>query len=112
MRAFIMAVALGLSLTACADSPEQNAIDAGAPPGDQADVIGDGEIIDEPGEPEGNVFMTYDTDTDGYLSDTEYGTNFGTVVMKDYDTDGDGRVSAAEYDAYQVAHPMAPATNM
>ena len=109
MRAFIMAVALGLSLTACADSAEQNAIDEGAPAGDRADVVGDGEIIDEPGEPDADVlgdgFTQYDTDTDGYLSDTEYGTNFGTVVMTDYDTDGDGRVSKAEYDAYMAAHP-------
>jgi len=55
MRAFILAVALGLSLTACADSAEQNAIDEGAPVGDQEDVLGDGEVIDEAGEPEGNM---------------------------------------------------------
>ncbi|HEX9952659.1 MAG TPA: hypothetical protein VGB53_12880 [Rubricoccaceae bacterium] len=55
MRAFILAFALGLSLTACADSAEQNAIDEGAPAGDQEDVIGDDEVIDEAGEPEGNM---------------------------------------------------------
>ncbi len=52
MRAFILTLALSLplALSACADSAEQNAIDEGAPPGDMEDVIGDGEIIDEPGE--------------------------------------------------------------
>ena len=30
-------------------------IEEGAPAGDMEDVIGDGEIIDEAGEPEGNV---------------------------------------------------------
>ena len=30
-------------------------IEDGAPVGDREDVIGDGEIFDEPGEPEGNV---------------------------------------------------------
>lgn len=30
-------------------------IEDGAPPGDRADVIGDGEIIDEPGEPDADA---------------------------------------------------------
>jgi len=57
MRAFILALALSLplGLAACADSPQEEAIEEGAPAGDQADVIGDGEIIDEPGEPDADV---------------------------------------------------------
>ena len=75
MRAFILAVVLGLSFTACADSAEQNAIDEGAPAGDQEDVIGDGEVIDEPGEPEGNMMddgMMADSTMmeDGMMADT------------------------------------------
>ena len=52
MRAFILTLALSLplALAACADNPNQEAIDEGAPAGDMEDVIGDGEIIDEPGE--------------------------------------------------------------
>jgi hypothetical protein len=52
MRNFLLALALlaPLTLTACADSAEQDAIDAGAPAGDMEDVVGDGEVIDEPGE--------------------------------------------------------------
>ncbi len=52
MRNFILTLALvlPLALVGCADSAEQNAIDEGAPAGDMEDVIGDGEIIDEPGE--------------------------------------------------------------
>ena len=73
MRAFILAFALGLSLTACADSAEQNAIDEGAPAGDREDVIGDGEVIDEAGEPEGNVL-------DGTATDS---TMMGTGTMAD-----------------------------
>ena len=44
MRSFILALALALplSLTACGNDT--------AEPGDMEDVIGDGEIIDEPGE--------------------------------------------------------------
>ena len=75
MRAFLLAFALSLSLPACADSAEQNAVDEGAPAGDQEDVIGDGEIIDEPGEPEGNVM-------DGTMADST-GTAMGTDAMAD-----------------------------
>ena len=89
--------------------PSRTPSTRGRPAGDRADVVGDGEIIDEPGEPDANVlgdgFTNYDSDADGYINDTEYGTNFGTVVMTDYDTDGDGRVSMAEYDTYRAAHP-------
>ena len=62
MRAFILAFALAvpLALSGCGDSAQEEAIEEGAPPGDQEDVIGDGEIIDEPGEPEGNA-LTNDT---------------------------------------------------
>ena len=61
MRVFLLALALSLplTLTACTDSaPEEaaeEAVEEGAPAGDMEDVIGDGEIIDEPGEPEGNA---------------------------------------------------------
>jgi len=51
-----------LALAACNETPAEEAeevqeeiIEEEAPPGDSADVIGDGEIIDEPGEPEGGV---------------------------------------------------------
>ena len=73
MRALLLAFALGLSLTACADSAEQNAIDEGAPAGDREDVIGDGEVIDEAGEPEGNAL-------DGTMTDS---TMMGTDAMAD-----------------------------
>ena len=93
MRAFILALALPLALTACqsetaddieatgdaieeqydeaaddleatgdaieaeydeaADAADE-AIEDGAPAGDMEDVIGDGEVIDEAGEPEGD----------------------------------------------------------
>ena len=62
MRVFLLALALSLplTLTACTDSaPEEaaeEAVEEGAPAGDMEDVVGDGEIIDEPGEPEGNMF--------------------------------------------------------
>ena len=57
MRAFILTLALTLplGLAACADSPREEAIEEGAPAGDRADVIGDGEIIDEPGEPDADA---------------------------------------------------------
>ena len=66
MRAFILALALSLplGLAACADSPQEEAIEEGAPPGDQADVIGDGEIIDEPGEPDADELGDGFTDPD------------------------------------------------
>lgn len=52
MRNFLLTLALAapLALVGCADSAEQDAIDEGAPMGDMEDTIGDGEIIDEPGE--------------------------------------------------------------
>jgi hypothetical protein len=111
MRTFILALlALGLpfTLAACADSAQEEAaeeaVEEGAPPGDQEDVIGDGEIIDEPGEPEGN-FMTYDSDGDGMMNADEFGASMSGAAIADYDTDGDGMVSQAEYDAYVAAHP-------
>ena len=114
MRAFTLALALALpiGLAACADDATEEAYEEGAPAGDREDVIGDGEVFDEPGEPDAGVlgdgFTTYDADADGMLNTTEYGdgTNFNGVVMTDYDTDGDGMVSRAEYDAYMVANPM------
>ena len=93
------------AFTACQDSAREEAMEEGAPPGDREDVIGDGEIIDEPGEPEGNMFDTWDLDRDGYLMGTEYSDNVRDVEMSMYDTDGDGRVSRAEYDAYRMANP-------
>ena len=80
------------------------AFEEGAPPGDMEDVIGDGEIIDEPGEPEGNVFQTWDADGDGMVNETEFGAS-GETDMTVYDTDGDGMISQAEYDAYMAANP-------
>lgn len=96
----LLAFMLPMTFTACQESAREEAIEDGAPPGDREDVIGDGEIIDEPGEPEGNMFDTWDADRDGYLNDTEYRTNVTDVEMSMYDTDGDGRVSRAEYMAY------------
>ena len=57
MRAFYLALALSLpfSLVGCAESAQEEAVEEGAPAGDMEDVVGDGEIIDEPGEPEGNM---------------------------------------------------------
>jgi hypothetical protein len=52
-----LAIAFTFGLTACeeTDTPplteaEEEAYEEGAPIGDEEDVIGDGEIIDEPGE--------------------------------------------------------------
>ena len=67
---FTLALALPLGLAACAEEPAadvyeddattivdepmseemEEMVEEGAPPGDMEDVIGDGEIIDEPGE--------------------------------------------------------------
>ena len=68
MRAFILALALSLplGLAACADDATEEAYEEGAPVGDREDVIGDGEVFDEPGEPEGNVL---DADADGAVMD-------------------------------------------
>ncbi len=101
----LVAFMLPLTFTACQDSAREEAIEEGAPPGDRADVIGDGEIIDEPGEPEGNMFDTYDADHDGFLSDVEYRDGIRDENMAMYDTDGDGRVSLAEYNAYRANNP-------
>lgn len=62
MRAFILGLALlaPLALTACADSAQEEAMEEGAPAGDMEDVIGDGEIIDEPGEMEPDQTMMED----------------------------------------------------
>lgn len=105
MRAFILALALPFALAACADSPQEEAIEEGAPAGDMEDVIGDGEIIDEPGEPEGNMFTGGDTNADGMMDADEFGAAMAGSDMAMYDTDGDGMVSQAEYDAYTAAHP-------
>jgi hypothetical protein len=78
MRAFLLALALGLpfTLAGCAESPQEEAVEEGAPAGDMEDVIGDGEIVDEPGEPEGNMMddgsMMEDSTTmdDGMTADT------------------------------------------
>ena len=63
MRAFILALALVLpfGLMACGDSAQEEAVEEGAPAGDQEDVLGDGEINDEESEPEGNALMPDDT---------------------------------------------------
>jgi hypothetical protein len=105
MRAFILTLALPLALAACAESPQEEAMEEGAPPGDMEDVVGDGEIIDEPGEPEGNMFTGADTDGDGMLNADEFGAGWADVDMTTVDTDDDGMVSQAEYDAYMAAHP-------
>ena len=78
MRAFLLALALGLPLTlvGCAESPQEEAVEEGAPAGDMEDVVGDGEIVDEAGEPEGNMMddgsMTEDSTMmeDGMMDDT------------------------------------------
>lgn len=75
------------------------------------DVIGDGEIIDEPGEPEGNMmdtgtFADLDTDHDGMINADEFGVWMTDGDMTTFDTDGDGMISQAEYDAYMSAHPQ------
>ncbi|PAP77565.1 hypothetical protein [Rubrivirga marina] len=107
MRAFILALALSLplGLAACADSPQEEAYEEGAPVGDREDVIGDGEIIDEPGEPDADVlgdgFTSYDTDADGRLSEAEYDTGIGDTDFGTYDTDGDGYLTEDEYGAYE-----------
>ena len=107
MRAFLitLALALPLSLAACADSPQEEAYEEGAPPGDREDVIGDGEIFDEPGEPEGNAFLDADTDGDGMISGDEFSAIWVDGDITAYDTDGDGMVSEAELNAYIEAHP-------
>jgi hypothetical protein len=106
MRLFTLALALVLPVgfIGCAESAEEEAMEEGAPPGDMEDVIGDGEIIDEPGEPEGNVFQTWDANADGSVDSTEFAAS-GEADMTVWDTDGDGMVSQAEYDAYRAAHP-------
>ena len=93
MRAFILALALSLplGLAACADSPQEEAIEDGAPAGDMEDVIGDGEIIDEPGEPEGNAL---DDDMDGDVMD-DMESDMDAMedsldASMDGDMDGDG----------------------
>ena len=107
MRSLIVALALTLplGLTACADDAVEEAYEEGAPAGDRADVIGDGEIIDEPGEPDADVLgdglMTYDTDTDGMLSQAEYDAGINDGAFATYDTDGDGFLNDEEYRAYE-----------
>lgn len=106
MRAFTLALALALpfGLTACADDATEEAYEEGAPLGDREDVVGDGEVFDEPSEPDAGVlgdglFTDYDTDADGYLTEEEYNTGVGDANFSTYDTDADGRLSEAEYGA-------------
>jgi hypothetical protein len=114
MRAFILtfALSLPLGLAACADSPTEEAYEEGAPIGDREDVIGDGEIIDEEGEPDANVlgdgilYGGYDTDEDGLLSESEYDAGIGDGAFATYDTDGDGFLSEDEYSAYESSMTM------
>ena len=112
MRAFILALALTapLALSACADSAQEEAFEEGAPPGDRADVIGDGEIFDEPGEPDANVLgdglVQYDADADGRISTTEYDTGIGDGAFTTYDTDGDGYLNDTEYRVYEESLTM------
>lgn len=76
MRAFLLALALvaaPFTLTACADD---TAVEQGAPAGDQADVIGDGEVIDEAGEPDADVLG------DGMMNDTTMVMGDTTVVVQ------------------------------
>ena len=91
MRAFILALALSLplGLAACADSPQEEAMEEGAPAGDQADVIGDGEIIDEPGEPDADVLGDGFTDED---------INADMDGDMEVDANSDGTVDATEVD--------------
>ena len=104
--ALALALVLPIGLTACADSPQEEAFEEGAPPGDRADVIGDGEIIDEPGEPDADVLgdglVGYDTDTDGRLSQAEYDAGIGDANFVTYDTDGDGYIDETEYQVYET----------
>ena len=107
MRAFILALALSLplGLAACADDATEEAYEEGAPVGDREDVIGDGEVFDEPGEPDAGVlgdgFTSYDTDADGMISEDEYNTGVGDANFGTYDADGDGMLSEDEYGAYE-----------
>ena len=105
MRLRILTLALALPFAACMSDAEEEAYEDGIPPGDREDVIGDGEIFDEPGEVEGNAFLDYDGDADGYISMDEYNAGIADENMGLYDTDGDGRVSMAEYDAYMMNNP-------
>ena len=108
MRAFILTFALTLpiGLAACGDSATEEAYEDGAPVGDREDVIGDGEVFDEPGEPDANVlgdgFTSYDTDQDSYISEDEYNTGIGDAEFGTYDTDADGRLSETEYSVYET----------
>jgi hypothetical protein len=102
--ALLLAFMFPIGILGCAESAQEEAFEEGAPPGDMEDVIGDGEIIDEPAEPEGNVFQTWDADGDGMVNETEFGAS-GETDMTVYDTDGDGMISQAEYDAYMAANP-------
>ena len=114
MRAFILSLALalplGVTLTAGADSAEEEAYEEGAPLGDREDVIGDGEVFDEEGEPDANIlgdgFTSYDTDADGLLSEDEYNTGIGDENFGTYDTDADGFLSEDEYGVYEESLTM------
>ena len=111
MRAFTLALALALpvGLVGCADDDTayEEAVEDGAPVGDRADVIGDGEIFDEPGEPDADVlgdgFVNYDTDADGLISNDEYDTGIGDNEFGTYDTDADGFLSEEEYGVYETS---------
>ncbi len=112
MRAFILALALTFTvgLTACADDATEEAYEEGAPVGDREDVIGDGEVFDEPTEPDAGVLgdglTTYDTDADGMLSEDEYNTGIGDDNFGTYDTDADGFLNDDEYGVYEESLTM------
>ena len=107
MRAFILTLALAVpfALAGCADDATEEAYEDGAPVGDREDVIGDGEIFDEEGEPDANVlgdgFTDYDGDADGRLSEEEYDAGIGDGAFSTYDTDGDGFLNDEEYGVYE-----------
>ena len=107
MRTFILALGLTftLGLTACADDATEEAYEDGAPVGDREDVIGDGEVFDEAGEPDAGVLgdglTTYDTNADGLLSNDEYDTGIGDGAFGTYDTDADGYLNDDEYRVYE-----------
>ncbi|WP_412067035.1 hypothetical protein [Rubrivirga sp. IMCC43871] len=92
MRAFILALALTFTfgLTACADSATEEAYEEGAPAGDEADVIGDGEVFDEPGEPDADVLGDGLDDTMNEIEADASDMADDVDAELDGDMDGDG----------------------
>lgn len=107
MRALIITlfIALPFALVGCAESPQEEAYEEPAPPADLEGDFGDGDIIEEPAEPEVNMFMGADTDGDGMLHADEFTAAWPDADMTLYDTDADGMVSVEEFDAYMMQHP-------